>query len=79
MAACVLHNYLRNDRSVDCFEIENNDPTVQSHYFTTFRRLGGNASEEATNVREKYRDYFENVGSVPWQLEAIRRGRTTEK
>jgi len=76
MAACALHNYLRNDRSVEGFEIGNTDPTVLSHYFTTFRRLGGNPSEEATSVREKYRDYFENVGAVPWQLEAIRRGTT---
>jgi hypothetical protein len=50
--------------------------TLQSHYFT-FCRLGGDASEEATSVQEKYRDCFENVGPDPWQLEAIRR--TAEK
>jgi hypothetical protein len=45
----------------------------------TFCCLGGNTSEETTSVREEYQDYFENVGSVPWQLEAIRRGRTAGK
>jgi hypothetical protein len=40
--------------------------------------LGGNTSDEATSVREKYQDYFKNVGAVPWQLEALRRGRTAE-
>lgn len=63
-AACVLHNSLKIKHRVGGFEIENNDPTVQSHYFTTFRLLGRNASEEATVVREKYRDYLENVGAV---------------
>jgi hypothetical protein len=41
--------------------------------------LGGNATEEAAGLREKYCDYFENVCSVSWQLETIRRGRRAEK
>jgi hypothetical protein len=53
MGTCVLYNYLRDILSVEGFETENNDPTMQSHYFMTFRRLGGNASEEATSARKK--------------------------
>ena len=44
--------------------IENTDTLSQLSYVTTFRRSGGSASEEAMRVREKYRQYFENVGSV---------------
>ena len=79
LAACVLHNYLRNDINVEDCVIENTDNLSQFSYVTTFRRSGGSASEEAMIVREKYRQYFENVGSVLWQLEAIRRGRAVQK
>jgi len=46
----------------DCV-IENTDALSQFSYIT-FRHSGGRASEEAMRVREKYRQYFENVGSV---------------
>jgi len=64
--------------------IANTDALSHFPYVTTFRRIGGSASEEAIRVRKKYRQNFEkrkkyrqnfeNVGSVPRQLEAIRRG-----
>jgi len=44
--------------------VENTDALSQFSYVTTFRRSGGSASEEAMRVREKYRQYFEKVGSV---------------
>jgi hypothetical protein len=73
LAACVLHNYLGNDINVDDCMIENTDTLSQFSSITTFRHSGGNASEEAMRVRDKYQQYLENVGLVPWQLEAIRR------
>jgi hypothetical protein len=74
-----LHIYLRNDVSVEDCVIENADAPSQFSYVTTYRRSGGSASEEAMSVREKYRQYFENIGPVPWQLEVIRRGRAVQK
>jgi len=79
LAACVLHNYLRNYVSVEDCVIENTDAPSQFSYVTTFRRCSGGASEEAMSVREKYRHYFANVRSAPWQLETIRRGRAVQK
>ena len=79
LAACVLHHYLRNDVTVEDRVIESTGALSQFSYVTTFRRSGGSASEEAMSVRGKYRQYFENVGSVRWQLEAIRRGRAAQK
>jgi hypothetical protein len=64
LAACVLHSYLRNDVSVEDCVIENTDALSQFSYVTTFHRSGGSVSEEAMRVRVKYRQYFENVGSV---------------
>ena len=74
-----MHSYLRNDVRVEDYVFENTDAPSQFSYVTTFRRSGGSASEEAMSVREKYRQYFANVGSVPWQLETIRRGRALQK
>jgi len=79
LAVCVLHNYLRNDVNVEDCVIENTDTLSQFSYVTIFHRSTGRASEEAMIGREKYRQYFKNVGSVPWQLEAIRRGKPVQK
>jgi hypothetical protein len=78
LAACVLHNYLRNCVCVQNCVFENTDVPPQFAYVTTFRRSDGSASEEAVSMREKYRQFFENVGLVRWQLEAIRRGRAVQ-
>jgi hypothetical protein len=58
--------------------IENADAPSQFSY-VTYHQSGGSVNEEATSVREKYRQYFENVESVPWQLEVITRGRAVQK
>jgi hypothetical protein len=62
----------------DC-TTENADAPSQFSYVTTFRSTGGSANEEAMSVRDKYRQYFENVGSVRWQLEVVIRGRAVQK
>jgi len=67
LAACVLHNYLRNNVSVEDRVIKNTDALSQFSYVTTFRPSGGTASEVAMRVREMYRQYIENVGSVGTQ------------
>jgi len=76
LAASVLHSYLGSDLSVEDCAIESTDAPWQFSYVTI---SGGSASEEAMSVREKYREYFENVGSVPWELETIGRGREVSK
>jgi hypothetical protein len=64
LAGCVLHSNLRNDLSVDDSGTENTDAPSQSPYITTFHRSGGNANKEVMSVREKYWQYFENIGSA---------------
>ena len=40
------------------------------------QQLRRNASREARDVRDYFKDYFNSpVGSLPWQLAAVRRGR----
>jgi hypothetical protein len=76
LSAHVLHNYLRNICNVQDFVMENKVDTSQSPYATIFCRFGGNTNEEATNIRGKYWDSFQNVRSVPWKLEAGKRSKT---
>jgi hypothetical protein len=78
LAAWGLHNFFRNVSVEDCV-IENTDAALQLSCARRFRRCGGSASEEAMSVRKNYRQYFENIGSLPWQLEAIRRGKAIQK
>jgi hypothetical protein len=59
--------------------IKNTDAPSQFSYVTTFYPSGQSASEEAMSVMKKYQQNFENVVSVHWQLEAIRRGRAVPK
>ena len=66
---CLCFAHLRNDVSMeDCMNANTDTPSHFS-YVTTFRRSGGDASEETIRVRKKCRQQFENAGSVPQQLE----------
>ncbi|KAJ8964002.1 hypothetical protein NQ314_005214 [Rhamnusium bicolor] len=72
-SACCLHNMLcaNND-----FEPANKDLNSCEGGLTNLAGLRQNYTQYASNVRDKYRDYFvSDVGSVPWQLERVRRGR----
>lgn len=69
-AACVLHNFLRND-TIPSFDDEDN--TNEARSLTNFRMYGVNVSVEAIEVRDKY--FSSNTRSVPWQLNAVSRGR----
>lgn len=74
-AACVLHNYLRDERIFPDNEPDQNS-TECIRCFTSLRHMGGNYSEEAIDIRERFCSYFNSTGAVPWQLEVVRRGRT---
>jgi hypothetical protein len=65
LADSVVHSYLRNDTSVEDCVIENTDAPSQFPYATIIRRSGWSVSEEATSVRKKCRQYFENIRSIP--------------
>jgi hypothetical protein len=68
LAACVLHNYLRNDVNVGDCVIENTAAPSQYSYIT-FRRSGGSASEEAVSVREKYQqNCYHNLCAVKYTI-----------
>ncbi|XP_050314948.1 uncharacterized protein LOC126749314 isoform X1 [Anthonomus grandis grandis] len=72
-AAICLHNMLCCNNDFEPEEIYRN--TLES-CFTLVPPLGQNSTQDAFRVRDKFRDYFlSDIGSVPWQLETVRRGR----
>lgn len=73
-AACVLHNYLRD-------EVVENEPEHQVESresqvlcLDSLRHMGGYYSEESMSVRDRFSHYFNTIGALPWQLQVIRRG-----
>lgn len=82
-AACALHNFIRTEEGIEAnlIDIENTN-SVQIHsgswrnkvLITGLQKTIGNRSgEEGRTVRDKYTTYFNTVGSLPWQLEAIKK------
>lgn len=85
LTCCVLHNYIKQLegkkhylRGVDTEDIEEVTLTAgewqTSVYWTNLQRCSVNRNaDEPIAIRQKYMDYFNNVGFVPWQWEAIKK------
>lgn len=74
-AACVLHNYLRRN-AVVAGDNEQHGPT-QNLPRNQLLNISGNRTRSvqvAISVRQKFTDYFNSVGSVPWQEESVSQG-----
>ena len=72
-AACCLHNMLCIDRD---FEPEKTHLYTANPCLANVPPMRQNHTQLAMNIRDKYRDYFvSEAGSVPWQIERVRRGR----
>ncbi|KAF0749182.1 protein ANTAGONIST OF LIKE HETEROCHROMATIN PROTEIN 1-like [Aphis craccivora] len=72
-AACVLHNYLRKEMSIS----NNITDEIGEMPDTKLLPLANNNCRTGSNaflVRQKYTDYFNTVGSVPWQMDSVARG-----
>lgn len=75
MATCVLHNYLAEDACYSTAD-ENESSHTTTQTFQNLQGIGGNAAQEALEIRERFKNYFTSEnGSVDWQLKAIRQGR----
>lgn len=80
MACCALHNFLMKKRRAEyappaCFDMHNHETGLVDNGMTTtdsglinlqrgYQRRGG---EEANDVRNLFKAYFNNEGSIPWQ------------
>ncbi|XP_030757115.1 protein ANTAGONIST OF LIKE HETEROCHROMATIN PROTEIN 1-like [Sitophilus oryzae] len=77
LATCCLHNFLRDcDVSGGISEEEQEDDRTIPQGLIDIPGIGGNPSLYAVDVREKFKNYFvSETGSLPWQVEMVRRGR----
>ncbi|KAL4126166.1 hypothetical protein QTP88_010392 [Uroleucon formosanum] len=68
MAACIIHNLLREEQMVCPMDSTDRDPITDVQTNTNiiqFDAVGGNATHEAFRVRETFKDYFNSrSGSV---------------
>lgn len=75
LAACCLHNYLRND-NCHWTESDLNLDISKVGGLQNLNRIGGNSSNEALKVRDEFKKYFNSpVGSVQWQVQKVRVGK----
>lgn len=69
---CVLHNFLLAELNIaDCDGYVQDDWRQNNINFQNaiFRR--GRANTGTLNIREKFKDYFNGIGQVPWQNEMV--------
>ena len=83
-AVCALHNFLMYKARemyapVGSFDIEQEDGTYiggtwrneNSRENRSATNLSRNATQNAKYIRDEFKNYFNSVGSVPWQYNAI--------
>lgn len=83
LACCYLHNYLKKKNEREYLNGSLNAQTTsasasRNDYCRTSCQLpkleplkGANASNIAKSVRNKYKQYFNSVGAVPWQKTSV--------
>ncbi|XP_069582421.1 uncharacterized protein [Ranitomeya imitator] len=85
LACCVLHNFLRRHDTnsysppsfIDAVDARTGDIVpgewrTQPENFTALQALGsGRQADDARDCREKYCQYFNGSGAVPWQDRAV--------
>nr|CAH7720791.1 unnamed protein product [Callosobruchus chinensis]CAH7766622.1 unnamed protein product [Callosobruchus chinensis] len=72
-AACVLHNYLLINSPMLEPVTEEIIPIPQ-HQLQRVRANNNRSAREAFAVRQKFTDYFNSSGMVPWQRDRVLRG-----
>lgn len=65
-AACVLHNYLRNEITISN-NVEGESNLMLDNQLLSLSNNNNRSGSSAFLVRKKLTDYFNTVGSVPWQ------------
>ncbi|XP_050300615.1 uncharacterized protein LOC126739132 [Anthonomus grandis grandis] len=71
-ATCCLHNFLITNVGLQD-DLKENNETLEG--LVNLPHFGGNATQLALSIRDKFKQYFvSNFGSLPWQLQVVRRG-----
>ncbi|KAJ4427185.1 hypothetical protein ANN_24801 [Periplaneta americana] len=73
LASCCLHNMLCK---VNMFEPDVQALSLPTCALRNLDHLRRNSTCESFQVRENFKEYFNSLGSVPWQLNVVHRGRS---
>ena len=68
LATCALHNFLRRDQATQSLQP---DLSAELPQLQRLQRRGRQATIEAKQVRDQFKEYFNEEGAVPWQDEII--------
>lgn len=76
LTCCVLHNFIKAEDGTDCAtkDFGNISNIAERHgdlLLPLQKAIGNRSTDKAIEVRDIYTKYFNNEGSVPWQLESI--------
>jgi len=73
-AACVLHNYLRNEITISN-NVQGESDIMPDNQLLPLSNNNSRSGSSAFLVRQKFTDYFNTEGSVPWQNDSVFRGK----
>lgn len=75
LASCILHNMMREEKikspSESTFDVTDN-VTMPAENLIAISNAIGRPTNEGSTIREKFKEYFNGVGAVDWQLNMIR-------
>jgi hypothetical protein len=73
-AVCVLNNYLRNNQILEG-NVDDDVEEMPGNQLLPCTHTNNRSASTAFVARQNFRDYFNTVGSVPWQADSISRGK----
>jgi len=71
---CVLHNYLRNNQILES-NVDDDIEEIPENRLLPCTHTNSRSASSAFVVRQKFTDYFDTVGSGPWQADSFSRGK----
>ena len=73
-AACVLHNYLRGCKEA-CSNLDGTDAEMSTNQLLSLRNSNIRSTSNAFLIRQKFTQYFNTEGQVPWQKSSVLQGK----
>lgn len=74
-SACVMHNYLRRNASINCENEEDEEiDSLPTEQLIPVARNQTRSIQAAFSIRNIFTEYFNSVGTVAWQNERVNQG-----
>ncbi|KAK5650676.1 hypothetical protein RI129_001705 [Pyrocoelia pectoralis] len=73
-AACILHNYLRGCKEA-CSNVDGTDAEMPTNQLLSLQKSNSRSTSNAFLIRQKFTQYFNTEGQIPWQEASVSRGK----